>query len=79
MNLCLCTTCVPGALRGQDRVCGPLVLGFLMFVNHLVDAEIQSCIFWKSSHCSKPLTNLFNPQSSDVGSFFKIKNTYIYF
>ena len=52
MHVSLCTMCIPGALRGQNRVCVPIALEFLMFVNHTVNAENQTCGFGKSSHCS---------------------------
>ena len=40
-HLYLCTTCLSGTHKGQNRIHDPLVLGFLMFVNHYVGAENQ--------------------------------------
>lgn len=47
-HACLCTSCVPGVLRGQNRASNYLELELEMAVSCNVGAGDQTCVLWKS-------------------------------
>ena len=50
--LCLWAMHMLGAHRGQKRVLGSLELELWMVINHHVDAENRTQVFWKKNKCS---------------------------
>ena len=49
MHVCLHTTCMPGAHRGQKRVLDSLELELQMVVSCLPSARDQNWVVWKSN------------------------------
>lgn len=49
LHVCMC---MPGVLRGQERVLGVLDLGLEIVVSHLMSVRNQTCVPHKSNKCS---------------------------
>lgn len=49
LHVCMC---MPGVLRGQERVLGVLDQGLEIVVSHLMSVRNQTCVPHKSNKCS---------------------------
>lgn len=61
LHVCPCTTCVPGAFRGQKRVIFLLGSELKTVVSCPVGAGNWTRVLWENNPCSEALSHLFSP------------------